>query len=612
MSALDTILREPKITHDLEQGSDAWHAFRLQHDGASEIAAVLGLSKNVTRNELLHAKHTGLPREFSDFVQERVLDKGHQVEALARPIVEAELGEDLYPVTCSRGRLSASCDGLTLDDGTAFEHKQWNEELAVLVRQGIVPDEHQPQCQQIMLVTGAQRVKFVVSDGTAERMVSAFVTPDSTWWDRIASGWEQFHIDLAAYVPPPAAPVVVAAPVQALPAVTVLVEGSIAIKDNFAVFEVAMRDFLEHRLIREPKTDQDFADLDVQIKAMKGAEAALESAEVQMLAQIQSVDSAKKTKDMLAKLVRDNRLMAEKLLASEKERRRGEIVAGGITALREHVAALNTRLGKAYMPQSCAVADFGGAIKGLRSLTSMEDAVATLLANSKIAANDVADRIDVNLKQLRELARGYETLFADTSTLVLKAPDDCKATITSRISEHKAAEAERLEKERERIRREETERIEREQQAARQAELRREQEASEALQPAPTPAPAAIAAPAPISQATARLLDEAAAGVLATSGLKVVPLGTRAPAAPVAQQPAGDEWQSAETLPKEPTQWIAVQEVVLYRWLPYKPASAEARRGIKGRWQRHNGYGFENSEPPQGLWRIGEVESVAA
>jgi hypothetical protein len=49
-----------------------------------------------------------------------------------------------------------------------------------------------------------------------------------------------------------------------------------------------------------------------------------------MLAQIETVDSAKKTKDMLAKLVRDNRLMAEKLLASEKERRRGEIVAGGI------------------------------------------------------------------------------------------------------------------------------------------------------------------------------------------------------------------------------------------------------------------------------------------
>jgi hypothetical protein len=44
---------------------------------------------------------------------------------------------------------------------------------------------------------------------------------------------------------------------------------------------------------------------------------------------------------MLAKLVRDNRLMAEKLLASEKERRKGEIVAGGIKALREHVAALN-------------------------------------------------------------------------------------------------------------------------------------------------------------------------------------------------------------------------------------------------------------------------------
>jgi hypothetical protein len=108
--------------------------------------------------------------------------------------------------------------------------------------------------------------------------------------------------------------VVVAAPVQALP----VRRGPGHRRDRgprqLRAFETALRDFLEHRLIREPKTDQDFADLDVQIKAMKGAEAALDSAEAQMLAQIQTVDAAKRTKDMLAKLVRDNRLMAEKLL----------------------------------------------------------------------------------------------------------------------------------------------------------------------------------------------------------------------------------------------------------------------------------------------------------
>ena len=46
-----------------------------------------------------------------------------------------------------------------------------------------------------------------------------------------------------------------------------------------------------------------------------------------MLAQIQTVDQARRTKDALHKLVRDNRLMAEKLLSAEKERRKSEIVA---------------------------------------------------------------------------------------------------------------------------------------------------------------------------------------------------------------------------------------------------------------------------------------------
>jgi hypothetical protein len=383
--------------------------------------------------------------------------------------------------------------------------------------------------EQELLVTKAEKVVFVCSDGTREKFVHMEYRPVTGRREQLIAAWKQFDADRVGYAAPAAATVVVAAPVQALPSVSVQVEGSIAIKDNFAAFEVAMRDFLEHRLIREPKTDQDFADLDVQIKAMKGAEAALESAEVQMLAQIQSVDSAKKTKDMLAKLVRDNRLMAEKLLASEKERRRGEIVAGGITALREHVAALNTRLGKPYMPQSYSVADFGGAIKGLRSLASMEDAVATLLASSKIGANETADRIDVNLKQLRELARGYETLFADTSTLVLKAPDDCKATITSRIAEHTAAEAERLEKERERIRAEEAAKLRREQEA--RDEAARQQ--AEPAKPAPIPVAASVAT-LPHTGPPASIATLPHAGPPAT----VVPLGTRAPIAATAPPPS--------------------------------------------------------------------------
>ena len=46
--------------HKLIQGSPEWHQFRLAHYGASEAAAMLGLSAKVTRTELLQAKKTGI------------------------------------------------------------------------------------------------------------------------------------------------------------------------------------------------------------------------------------------------------------------------------------------------------------------------------------------------------------------------------------------------------------------------------------------------------------------------------------------------------------------------------------------------------------------------
>ena len=88
-------------THNLVQGSKEWNEFRANHFGASEAAAMLGLSKQLSRNDLLLYKKTGKSKEYSDWVQENILDYGHEVEALARELLESELGDELYPVTCS-------------------------------------------------------------------------------------------------------------------------------------------------------------------------------------------------------------------------------------------------------------------------------------------------------------------------------------------------------------------------------------------------------------------------------------------------------------------------------------------------------------------------------
>lgn len=450
--------------HELVQGSPEWQAFRLTHHGASEAAAMLGLSKKTTRSELLRIKHTGTPKEFSDWVQVNILDYGHQVEALARPLVEEIIGEDLYPVTTSNedegGNLSASCDGLTMLYDTAFEHKQWNESLAASVRAGILPDEHMPQCQQIMLVTGAARVIFVVSDGTPDNLVWVEVRPDPEWFDRIRAGWAQFDRDLADYVLPAPKAEIVANTVQALPAVSVQVSGSLAVAENFTVFEEALRKFLDERLIREPQTDQDFADLDLQIKALKRAEDALDAAEAQMLAQVSGVDAAKRAKDALHKLTRDNRLMAEKLLESEKKRRREEKLETARKAFADHLAELQREISGLRL--DVLAPDFAAAIKGLKTLASVQDKIDTALANGKIAADQKAADLRTKLAWVATNAAEHRALLADLQQLAVKPLDDFKLAITARIDAHKKAEADRLEAQREQIRKEEADRLERE------------------------------------------------------------------------------------------------------------------------------------------------------
>lgn len=504
--------------HDLIQGSDEWAAFRLTHHGASEAAAMLGLSKKTTRSELLHMKHTGTPKEFSDWVQKNILDYGHEVEAMARPIIEDLIGEDLYPVTCSNedagGILSASCDGLTMGYDTAFEHKQWSADLAASVAAGILPDEHMPQCQQIMLVTGAKRVIFTVSNGTPENCVHVEVLPDPAWFVRIEAGWAQFDRDLADYVPPEVKPAIVAEAVQALPAVSVQISGQIDVRDNFKAFETALRDFLDNKLIREPQTDQDFADLDLQIKAMKKAEEMLGAAESMMLAQIQSVDEAKRQKDMLAKLVRDNRLMAEKLLESEKARRRAEKVEAARKAFSVHVAELQREISSVRLEVS--VPDFAGVIKGLKTLASIQDKIDTALANGKIAADQQAADIRTKLGWIDANAAEHRALLADLQQLIAKPLDDFKLAVTARIDTHKKAEAERLEAERARIRAEE----ERKARDEAEAKLRAEQQAQQHSSATSSPSLGDVlqaAAPAEIVEALAPIRPAVALVGITTS-----------------------------------------------------------------------------------------------
>lgn len=497
--------------HNLTQGSPEWHAYRREHFNASDAPAMLGCSPYKTRDELIAELATDITPEV-DAATQRVFDAGHRFEALARPLAEKIIGEELAPLVGSNGKYSASFDGVTLMGDTGWEHKSLNAELRAVMVDGCtgadLPKVFRVQMeQQCMVEEGLTRVLFTASKWDGDELAEArhcWYTPDPALRAEIVAGWTQLEKDVAAYVVPDAAPVkVVAEAVTALPTVFAQVSGSIALKDNLPEYEVALRDFIDNRLISKPETDQDFANLDLQIKALKGAEAALDASEEQALSQAEMLSAFKRQKDMLHKLTRDTRLAAEKLLDARKEQIKLEQVQRGQKEFAAHMASLNTRLGKPYMPT--VPADFAGAIKGKRTVDSLRDAVNTELARAKIAANEIADRIQLNLTSLRENAAEHAFLFADAPQLVMKANDDLLVLIKSRISDHEAKKAEALEAERERIRAEEQAKAQRDAEAKVAADARAASDAEAAARRAAALAPPQEQAPALNQQAQAAI-----------------------------------------------------------------------------------------------------------
>lgn len=446
--------------HELTQGSQEWLAFRATHFGASEAAAMLGLSKTMTRPELLHMKATGLTPEFTAWVQKNVLDHGHVVEGLTLPLIEKHIGEDLYPATCSEGRISASCDGLTMAGDIAWENKQPNAEIVAQVKAGQMPEQHMPQCQQVLMVTGASKLIFSVSDGTGVlHMLEVF--PDPAWFERLRAGWAQFEVDLANYEPPAATtPAPTGRAPETLPALFITVKGEVT-ESNLASFkEVALAAI--RSVNRDLQNDQDFADAEKAVKWCEDVEKRVAGAKQHAQSQAATIDTLFKTMDDISAEARQVRLDLEKLVKARKVSLKTEMLTEAQTALGDHIRGLNKRLGRDHMPQ--VAADFAGAISGKRNFDSMRDALNATLANAKIAANATADKIQLNLAYLQEdVPQGHAFLFADLSTIVLKANDDFRILVDSRIAAHKAKKAQEEADTRERIRKEEKDRMDNQQ-----------------------------------------------------------------------------------------------------------------------------------------------------
>lgn len=471
--------------HNVAQGSAEWHALRGKHFTASEAPAMMGASKYQTRTDLLTLKKTGIAPEVTQS-QQYIFDKGHATEAMARPLVEVMIGEELYPVVGTSGNLLASMDGATMLGETLFEHKLWNESVVAQVKAGDLAPHYYWQLEQQLLVSGAERVIFVCSDGTPENFVHMEYRPVAGRAAQLIEGWKQFEADLANFEMADAPSIVVGKAPDELPALRIELTGMVT-ASNLKVFEdsaLAVIDSVKTTL----STDQDFADAKKAVKWCGDVEEAVAVAKKQALSQTQSIDELFSSLDRISAHARETRLKVDKLVKAQELLVKTNIKQKAELALADHIAAINKTLGQVTLPH--VVSDFAGAMKNKRTIASLQDAVDTELARAKIDASQAADSIRLNLTSLAELAVDHAFLFSDVQQLVTKANDDLVTLIKFRISEHQKAEKVKAE----------AKRIAEEQEAQRLATIKPEPVVEKVA--TPEPVRTAPVKAAPVGQAT--------------------------------------------------------------------------------------------------------------
>lgn len=421
-------------TLNLIQGSQEWHNTRAKSRNASEAPAMMGDSKYQKRDELLKIKATGITPEVTP-AQQRIFDKGHKAEEAARPHIENQIHEELYPVAAVHDEhewLLASFDGCSMMEDVLFEHKLWNEKLAERVRNQDLEPHYYWQLEQQLLVSGAEKVIFVVSDGTPDKMVQMEYKPVPGRADALLAGWAQFEEDLANYsAEEPATGVIEVKRIDNLPTLFVEVSGQVNSSNlpEYREHALALFDGINTDL----QSDQDFAEAENMVKFCKDAEKKIEAVKLAVMTQAADINAVMEALEEVKEAARQKRLLLDKEVKAKKEQIKQEIIATANQKLNEYLigkaAAINA-------PIQINAGNFATAIKGKRTISSIQSAVNDELAKAKIEATEQADLAAANLKLLDTHANSHKFLFNDWADIAFKSSDDFSAVMTLRIQNY--------------------------------------------------------------------------------------------------------------------------------------------------------------------------------
>ena len=458
---------------NVTQGSEAWLKLRKEFFTASEAPMMMGDHKNISRNQLLDAKK-GWTTIVDEYLQ-KLFDKGHATEEAARPLAAADVGEDLFPVTGSLEveglALLASFDGLTMFDDVCFEHKLFNKTLAENVLNNVLEPHYYWQLEQQLLVSGAEKCFFVTSDGTKDNWQAMYYVSVPERREALIKGWKQFAIDLESHEPQAKVEkAVTSGPVRELPSINYKMNG-LALESNLEAYKQAATDLVA--LSEKPlESDQDFADAEARQKVFTKAEKDIKDACDRVMGEIDSIDTFVKDMRFISEQIRQARLAEGKQIKARKEELRKEILDEARCQIDDAWIEANKKV-NAKLPDINE--NVFEAMKGKRTIESLQDAADTEVAKAKIQISEFVEVAQANMLVIAD-NREFDFLFNDWAQIAFKATEDFKTLVTARIATYQAEQKAKEDAERERIRQEEQAKLQREAEAKARAEREAEEQ----------------------------------------------------------------------------------------------------------------------------------------
>lgn len=430
--------------HNVPQGSSEWHALRARHYCASDAAAMMGEpDAHETRGALLRRLANGEAREHSEATQ-RAFEAGHAAEAAFRPHAEALAGGELYPAVMTAEidglPLLASLDGITLDGATAYEHKLHGETLAQVLRERAEPPMRDVwQIEQQLLVSGADRALYCVSDGTPERAVTCWYESRPERRAALIAGWHQLDRDRRAGVAAAADSAPVGVAPAALPALRIEVRGEVVASN--------ITEWRDHALStiravnRDLVTDEDFAAADAAVKWCGEVEAKLKAAKDHALSQTATIDALFRALDEIAAEARTVRLDLGKLVTQRKDAIRAQVIDAAMSRLKAQATEDGRALGE-HAPglPADARSRIIAAIKGLRTVQTITDAADAERARLATEYTRACLRRAQTVETMRRIGdeTGLAHLWRYDAALLDADPASLADVLRGRIAAHEA------------------------------------------------------------------------------------------------------------------------------------------------------------------------------